>query len=462
MKKPIFITTSIAYINAEPHIGFLYELLAADVLSRYYKLRGDDVFFLTGTDEHGVKVAEAARAAGQEPQVWADETSAKFKDLGEQFNIEFDYFVRTTDPAHKAFVQKKWRQLNKTGVLVKKSYSALYCRGCEAFKQAIEIKDGKCAIHEITLEKVEEENYFLKISDYKSQILNWVNAVVFPESRRQEVINVLESGAYDEVSVSRPKEKYRWGVEVPGDSKQIMYVWVDALFNYLSGIELSGCKIDEVWPADIQIIGKDILKFHAVIWPALLLATGYELPKKLLVHGFINVDGKKLSKSSGHIVYPKELLERYGAEASRYLLFRQLNFYDDSNFAWKDFDAIYNGELANGLGNLVSRSIGLAKQVSYKHSAPESDGGKILDSTLGNNDFQLLLETINKLIADCDQIITISKLWEDTEQKVGQLDEIFNKLFVIAELIEPFMPNTAEEIRRQLKALDSKPLFPRL
>lgn len=464
--KKTYISTSIAYINAEPHIGFLFELLAADVLARYHKFGGDEVFFLTGTDEHGVKVFEAAKAAGQSPQEWADKTAGKFEALGKQFDIDFDYFIRTTDQSHKKFVQEKWQQLSKAGLLAKKKYTGLYCTGCEALKRGEEIVEGKCAVHEVRLEEVEEENYFLKIRNSKLEIRNWIKGAVYPETRRQEVLNVLESGSYDEVSVSRPKAKYGWGVEVPGDPGHIMYVWVDALFNYLSGIELSGRKIDEVWPADIQIIGKDILKFHAIIWPALLLATGYELPKKLLVHGFINVEGKKLSKSTGHIVYPRELLERYSvagefaADACRYLLCRQLNFYEDSNFSWEDFDRLYSGELSNGIGNLLSRTVGLAKKVNYKPSVNVS-AEKLLDKTLGKLDFHLLLETSAKLARDCDQAITSSQLWVDTEQKLAELKEVVDKLLVIAGLLEPVMPKTAKETRRQLQNLSAQPIFPR-
>jgi methionyl-tRNA synthetase len=468
VKKIRYLTTSIAYINGPPHIGHLYEFLAADILKRYYQLRGEEVMLLTGTDEHGVKVAEAAKAAGKAPQEWADETAAKFEALGKQFDINFDYFIRTSHPDHKKFVQEKWRQLAAAGLLEKKKYSALYCRGCEAFKQSAEIKDGQCTIHNQELEKVEEENYFFKISPFKSQISQWIDEAVYPETRRTEVRNVLESGAYDEVSVSRPRAKYGWGVEVPDDAEQIMYVWVDALFNYLSGAELSGRKIEALWPADTQIIGKDILKFHAVIWPALLLATGYELPRKLLVHGFINVEGKKLSKSTGHIVYPSELLERYGVEASRYLLFRQLNFYDDSNFSWEEFDAIYNGELANGLGNLLQRTVSLSKKFKTQGAVEAVDASGFekpypgLESDLPN--FAGELKSAISLIAEANEWFSRQKPWEweslDAQKKATLIDQ--SKLFKIAAILKPFMPETAQEIRRQLEELDPKPLFPRI
>lgn len=469
--KKTYLTTSIAYINAEPHIGFLYELLAADVLKRYRRLLGEEVFLLTGTDEHGIKVAKAAEKAKQPPQKFADKLSAKFKDLGQQFNIDFDYFVRTTDDQHVEFVREKWRELAKGDLLQKKTYSGLYCSGCEAFKTDSEIKDGRCLVHEIKLEKVEEENWFLVISYLRKRaIRDWIDSAVFPTTRRQEVINTLESGAYDEVSVSRPKAKNTWGVEVPGDPDQVMYVWVDALLNYLSAIEASGQKIDSLWPADIQIVGKDIVKFHAIIWPTVLLALGYKLPKKLLVHGFINVNGKKMSKTLGNVIAPKQLIDRYGVEASRYLLFRGLSFYDDSNFTWGDFDNLYNGELANGLGNLVARVIGLLTKSAVK----KEQIGRVFravekkyrpgQSLLRGDDFAGELKKVNRLLNEADKWITATKPWENEAILRGSLTgfSALRQLFEASYLLQPFMPKTAIEIRRQLTELDSQPLFMRL
>ncbi|QQG49899.1 MAG: methionine--tRNA ligase [Candidatus Berkelbacteria bacterium] len=456
MKKPTYITTSIAYINASPHIGFLFELLSADVIARYAKLKGEEVFFVTGTDEHGNKVAAAARDKKQEPQQYADDVSEEFAKLKRQFNLDFDYFVRTTNPKHQAFVTEKWLQLQKAGVLEKRTYKGLYCTGCEAFKTAADVNNGKCAIHETALEEVEEENWFLILSDeIKQRIKNWIEASVFPGTRRSEVLNVLSSGAYDAVSVSRPKAKNPWGIEVPGEPEQVMYVWVDALFNYISALHINGK--DKLWPADFQLVGKDILKFHAIIWPALLIVTGYELPKKLLVHGFINVDGKKMSKSLGNVVLPSQLLERYGVDGTRYLLLRQLNFYDDSNFVWSEFDAIYNGELANGLGNLVARVVGLARNFGLKTDSQATR----LDQT-GDLDFREELERVNGLIKETDRLITDNKLWVDLKGKRHLLEVAIHNLLIITRTLEPFVPATCDKIRIQLQELEVKPLFPRL
>ncbi|MDO8650400.1 MAG: class I tRNA ligase family protein, partial [Candidatus Berkelbacteria bacterium] len=252
------------------------------------------------------------------------------------------------------------------------------------------------------------------------------------------------------------KERYGWGVPVPGDESQIMYVWVDALFNYISALKIN--NKEDLWPADVQIVGKDIVKFHAIIWPALLIACGYELPKKLLVHGFINSDGKKMSKSLGNVISPHQLIERYGVEASRYLIFRGLSFYDDSNFTWSDFDHLYNGELANGLGNLVARVVGIGKKIG-KFELPDQTADP---TATGELDFKQSLEQANSLINKADGVITSEKLWENPTEKVSKFEEAVSYLVRASSLLSPFLPATAIEVLRQLKELDSKPIFPRL
>ncbi|MEK7548589.1 MAG: methionine--tRNA ligase [Patescibacteria group bacterium] len=471
--KPKFITTSIVYINAEPHIGFLFELLAGDILARYYRQLGQEVFFLTGTDEHGQKVAQAAQAAALSPIQFADQISASVLALKEKFNLSFDYFIRTTDPIHQQFVSECWSELVKSGQIARGRYQGFYCTGCEAFKLSGEIVNECCPIHNRPLEQVEEENYFFTPDkNSASKIEAWINRAVWPIGRRQDAINVLRSGTYDRISVSRPSSKNSWGVQVPGDPSQTIYVWFDALLNYLSVEKITGRKLH---PADIQIIGKDILKFHAIIWPALLIALGRQLPEKLLVHGFIQVDGQKLSKSTGHTVAPQELLDRYAvagdyaADAVRYLLFRQLSFDEDSNFVWSEFDAIYNGELANGLGNLVNRTVTLLKRYGKK-----SVGGAILTAiededikpnlALANADFSGDLESANFEVGQANEWLTRQKPWEWEAPTPLQLATFIDqrKLIQISYYLEPFMPVTAKEIRRQLITLEARPLFPRL
>lgn len=469
-----FITTSIAYINAEPHIGFLLELLSADVLTRYARLIGENVFFLTGTDEHGQKIEQAAKAAGLEPKQFADNVAEKFRALGKDFNISFDYFVRTTDEQHIEFVTNAWKKLEKAGVLEKRSYAGFYCVGCEAFKTEREIENGKCPIHEKEVEKIEEENYFLIIDkEKKNQIRAWLPAI-YPVGRRNEVESILDSN-YGEVSVSRPKDKLSWGIPVPGDENQVMYVWVDALLNYISAIEASNRSISEIWPADIQIIGKDILKFHAIIWPAILISLGYDLPNQLLVHGFVSVDGKKMSKSLGNVITPAQLVEKYGVEASRYLILRKLNYYYDSNFSWYDFNTLYSGELSNGLGNLVARTIGLlgkhpdSKSIVETKLAQARPEEYLEKSALKNSpdsapDFSKELNDINDLINAADGWISENKPWTWAEPTEENLTELFEKsnLVEISYRLEPFLPETAQKIRAQLKELKSEILFPRL
>jgi methionyl-tRNA synthetase len=458
MEKSLFITTSIAYINAEPHIGFLFELLGADVIARYHRLQGREVFFLTGTDEHGLKIAQKAEELGKKPQELADEVSSAFKKLCEDFNISNDYFIRTTSEAHKKFVQEKWQQLEEKGLLQKRTYKGHYCVGCEAFKTERELQDGKCVIHEKAVEITEEENWFFLLTKFKDQIEKWLESdVIEPAHKKNEVRNMLDG--LEDLSFSRPKDKLAWGVTVPGDDSQVMYVWADALWNYISGIEAAGKKPEELWPADIQVIGKDILKFHAIFWPAILSALGYELPKKLLVHGFINSDGKKMSKSLGNVIAPVDLKERYGVDGTRYLLLRQLNFYDDSNFVWDEFDSLYNGELANGIGNLTARVVGLSKKVGQHYEfGQESEELSVLD-------FAAILRRANELVSEADKIITENKLWEQIEtdtSKQNILKEVAEKIWKVSILLDPFIPTTSQEIRRQLTELDPKPLFPRL
>ncbi len=454
-----YISTAIAYINAPPHIGFLFELVAADVLARFQRQTGSEVFFLTGTDEHGTKVEQAAKAAALEPKAFADQLAAKFQALKEEFNLSVDYFVRTTDPEHIAFVTQAWTELQKSGVVDKRRYDGLYCTGCEAFKQEREIVGGKCVIHQTPVETISEENYFLLITEpTKDKIKAWAKTAILPETRVQEVLNVLDE--LNEVSISRPKAKLAWGIPVPGDNEQVMYVWVDALLNYLSGILAAGQTVEEYWPGT-QVIGKDILKFHAIIWPAMLLALGYELPTTLLVHGWINFGGEKISKSTGNVVAPAALKERYGVDGSRYLLLRQLNFYDDSHFSWEEFDNLYNGELANGVGNLVARVVGLLKKINQ----PIEKEISVASVDLATANFAGALKAINDEVNAADQAISASKLWENITEDIAKqekLAEIGEKVAALADLLEPFTPATASEIRRQLKELDPKPIFPRL
>lgn len=455
MTKPVYLTTSIAYINAEPHIGFLFELLAADVLKKQYQLAGEQVFLLTGTDEHGAKVARAAEDKNQDPQEYADQLSEKYRRLGRQFGIDFDYFIRTTEPKHQRFVQNCWRELGENGYLEKRTYAGFYCLGCEAFKTERELEGGNCLIHRQPVEKVTEENWFFLLSKLKSGIKKWLNgSVVEPPARLKEIRRLVEE--LEDISISRPAEKLSWGIPVPDDPSQVTYVWVDALLNYLSALEIVGQS--ELWPADVQIVGKDILRFHAATWPGILLALGRPLPKKVLAHGFIKVDGRKMSKSLGNVITPRQLLERYkNPEAIRYLLLRQLPFFEDGNFVWSEFDALYNGELANGLGNLAARLIGLRSLAKINSKIARTLSSK------PSYDFAALLNQANQALKEADRLISESRLWEGIEEKAATLDQATELFARAIDFLEPFMPETVKTIRRQfLTNEQSAPLFPRL
>ena len=358
MSKKFYIATSIAYTNALPHVGFALELVQADVLARYHRDLGDDTFFLTGTDEHGRKVAEAAEKLGKTPKDFTDELSDKFRGLTKALNVSNDDFIRTTDRTrHWPAVKDFWLELKEKGDIYKKKYQGLYCVGCEAFITKKDLKDGKCGIHQKEPEVVEEENYFFRLSKYSKEIERIIKTDkirIIPPARGNEMLAFMRQGLED-VSFSRPSKDLSWGIPVPGDETQTIYVWADALINYFSGAPGR-------WPADLHCVGKDIFKFHSLIWPGMLLSLGLPLPKAILVHGFITVAGQKMSKSLGNVVDPFELIEKYGADAARYFLLREIPPTEDGDFTIGKFEQRYNADLASGLGNLVARGITLSSK----------------------------------------------------------------------------------------------------
>jgi len=365
--KKFYITTSIPYTNALPHIGFALEAVQADVLARYHKKLGEGVFFLTGTDEHGLKIKKAAKAVKKTPQEFVDEISARFLELTKVLNISNDDFIRTTDKKrHWPAVKKLWLKLKDNNDIYKKKYKGYYCSGCEAFVTEKDLVQGKCPIHQKEPELIEEENYFFRLSKYLPVIKKEIekgDLKIIPQARQNEVLGYIKTGIED-VSFSRAKEKY-WGFEVPGDPSQIIYVWGDALPNYISaiGYEKETKQFKKLWPADVHCIGKDILKFHAVIWPAMLLSAGLELPKSIFVHGFINVAGQKMSKSLGNVVDPFELIKKYGVDTVRYFLLREIPSTEDGDFTREKFEQRYNSDLASGIGNLVARVNAMARDL---------------------------------------------------------------------------------------------------
>lgn len=452
-----YVTTAIPYVNAKPHIGTAIDYLYADILSRYYEQQGDDVLMSVGTDEHGTKVAQKAADMNISPQKLVDGLQPEFAKMRQDMNVGMErvYDTRTTDPEHKKRSQEIWKQLEAAELIYKAKYEGWYCSGCEAFLTETEAKemDYTCQDHNKPLEKLSEENYYLKVSDFTEQIREFVKKSVVPEFRANEILEMIRDGAKD-VSISRPKEKLEWGIEVPDDNSQVMYVWIDALSNYLTALKYPDQNWQsDFWPAKAQIVGKDILRFHAIIWPAMLLGLGLELPQTILAHGFINVDGKKMSKTLGNVVLPDEIISQYGTDAFRYYFSRHIPTFNDGDFTWEKFEAVYNGELANDLGNLVSRLANMIKKYDIKRADTEV--------SFDNNDLKLEMENFNlnkaieitwTRIQAANKNIEETKPWQlaksDTEKLHEVLNELWNEMLIIAYEIYPFMPTTSEKIKQ--------------
>jgi len=472
-----YITTSIAYTNAPPHIGFALELIQADVLARYNRIQGKDVYFLTGTDEHGIKVEKAAKDAGKTPQEFVDEISKKFQALTEVLNISNTDFIRTTDTKrHLPAVEKVWQKLQENNDLYKQKYKGFYCTGCEAFLTKKDLVEGKCPHHQIEPQIIEEENYFFRLSKYQDQLKEVIEKdelKIIPEERKNEILSFIARGLED-ISFSRSKERLRWGFSVPGDDKQVIYVWCDALTNYISalGFATNSDLFQKFWPADVHCIGKDILRFHAVYWPAILLSLNLPLPKSILVHGFITANGQKMSKSLGNVVDPFGLVEKYGQDAVRYYLLREIPTTKDGDFSYSKFEKRYNDDLAKGLGNLVARVIGLKFKIQsskFKITIKNSKFIEILEKVkkdyqeaIKNYKLNEALVVIWELIGFCDKYIEEKRLWEEKEENKQEIEELIVVIEEIANLLAPFLPGTSEKIKNQLESQTIEPLFPRI
>ena len=453
-----YITTSIPYVNGEPHIGHALEFLMADVLARTARANGETVLFSTGSDEHGGKIAEKAAELGLTPKQLADKMSATFSDLAKQLNISNDRFIRTTDAAHEQRSQLIWKALEKD--IYKAKYTGWYCVGDEAFftETEVEANKGVCPNHNRPYDKIEEENYFFKLSSYTKPVLEAIESGTFtilPDTRRNEILSLLRDGLED-ISISRPHDKISWGIAVPGDAKQVMYVWFEALMNYITVLGYPEHKdFKAFWPATTQVIGKDIIRFHAAIWPAMLLGLGLALPETLYVHGFITVEGKKMSKSLGNYVAPNEIIEKYGVDAFRYYFLRHIPSYGDGDFSWATFEAAYNNELANELGNAVSRTVAMIikYQAGIIGDIPpaEHDIAQYL-AALKECRFDKALDEVWQQVRGLNQYIDQEKPWELAKQNdPDHLREVLayqaSNLLEIADMLEPFMPVTAGKIK---------------
>lgn len=473
-----YVTTSIPYVNAEPHIGFGLEILLADVLARYHRQMNEKVLFSTGTDEHGGKIKEKSAELGVSPQEYADQVSEKFRQLNKTLNISEDRFIRTTHPAHEKAAQEIWRRLSDH--IYKGSYSGLYCTGCEEFvtEKTANQNQGNCPNHQKPYQKLEEENYFFRLSSFNDQVKNTISDGSFrivPDTKKNEILSVLNEGLED-ISISRPKSQLDWGIAVPGDDSQVMYVWFEALMNYITVLGYPDQPdFAEFWPADVQVVGKDILRFHAAIWPAMLLGLGLPLPKALYVHGFINVDGQKMSKSIGNVISPADVVNKYGVDAFRYFFLRHIPSYDDGDFSWAKMERAYNNELGNELGNLVHRVANMAVRylqgVIGDTPGPEHDIAQYHEA-ISNCRFDKAIEEAWLQVRGLNQYIDEQKPWllAKKQEEFDHLREVLayaaSCLIEIADLLTPFMPQTGEKIKAlfspgYIKGIP-EPLFPKI
>lgn len=482
-----YLTTAIPYANAAPHIGTAMDYLYGDILLRYQLLRGNDAKMSIGTDEHGTKVEQKAAANGKTPQQFVDDLQPEFQKMRQALDLNFGVpisqisqplakqsfdeqniiSVRTSDPEHVRRAQDIWRRLDKAGVIYKSTYEGWYCAGCEEFITETEARehDYICPDHQKPYEKISESNYYLKVSQFTDQIREFVKSSVTPEFRGRELLGLLKDGARD-VSISRPADKLQWGIPVPGDDSQVMYVWVDALSNYLTALGYPDENWhQDFWPANVEIVGKDILRFHAIIWPAMLLALGLPLPKRLMVHGFINVDGNKMSKSLGNVVSPLAIIDDYGLDAFRYYFVSHVPTFEDGDFTWEKFEAAYNGELANDLGNLVARVAAMIRKYFAGSLTFADETNELRDQAetlLGNYkvamdglDLNAAMTAIMDYIHELNQYIERSAPWQvakltDQTERNNRLTEIFstlvNGLLLTAKYLSPFLPTTAANI----------------
>lgn len=462
-KKTFFISTAIDYPSERPHLGHALEKIQADVLARYKKLCGFDVHFSVGTDEHGQKIQRYAQKANKKPQEFVDEISKYFRDLCKVLNISNDDFIRTTEKRHLKVVQELIKKIYEKGDIYKGKYRGLYCVECESFYLPKDLTDNKCPVHRKALEMIEEETYFFKMSKYQKQLLEHIQKnknFIVPESRRNEILSRLKEPLQD-LSISR--KTVEWGIPLPFDKELNLFVWIDALINYLTAIDYPNDKFRKFWPADVHVIGKDIIWHHSVIWGSLLLSLGLPLPKTIFVHGFITVDGQKMSKSLGNVIDPFELVEKYGTDAVRYYLLREIPSTEDGDFTYKKFEQRYNSDLASGIGNLVARVSKMVDDIGFKKS-DNKEIKKEIDKTkkkykkaLENFKFNEALKVIWDLISFCDKYIEQTKPWEKKKGAKLVLNDLLFAIDNIVELLKPFLPETSQKIKKR-----TVPLFPRI
>ena len=458
-------------MNGDPHIGHAVDYCLADVCARYYRLLGDEVKFQAGTDEHGSKIAQKAEESGVEVKAFVDGKVDLFKGFIAKLNVSYTDFVRTTDEWHERRVQEIWKKLESH--IYKDSYKGWYCTGCERFVTDKEFDEnhGICPDHQKPYEKLEEENYYLRISDFKEQIRNAIESekmLILPDFRKKEILKLLDESP--DVSISRPKSQLKWGVTVPGDDSQVMYVWVDALSNYITVLGYPDNDISEWWPALAQFVGKDILRFHAIIWPAMLIGLGLSLPQTIVSHGMILADGQKMSKSVGNVVDPMSVIEKHGLDAFRYFFLRHIDTFNDSDFTWAKFEDSYNNELANDLGNLVQRLATLASKNDIRSIGEIKPlFSKEYCELMNKFEFAKAFDCVWEKIQALNKSIDEEKPWAMAKNGENEkLEECLNRL--IAELLNvnleltPFIPDTCSKISDVFSDVimpPKTPLFPK-
>lgn len=476
---PVYITTAIDYVNAPPHLGHAYEKIATDALARFYKLLGHEVFFLTGTDEHGIKIEKNAKAKNLIPKQFVDPIAQCFQDTWALCGLNYNRFIRTTEAEHYEVVQAIWQKLFTQGDIYKASYIGRYCPGCEAFLTERDLNEkGECVIHLRKPDDVEEENYFFKLSAYKDRLKQYIEqnpSFVQPEFRRQEVLKMLDE--LEDISVSRSKKSVTWGIEVSDDSEQVIYVWIDALSNYLTGLDYlkNPQQFSHFWttpdgePNAIHIIGKDILRFHAIYWPALLMAASIPLPKTIFAHGFITLAEAKISKSLGNVIAPQDVLTHFNlpnADALRYYLLTATSFGQDGNFTMDDFKLRVNSDLANNLGNLLNRTLSMLQK--YNHGVtPEfaenpyfdlialAPWAETIKKAYLNYDLKLAAELVLSRVDAANKLINEAEPWTlfkegQTEKLNALLYSLLESLRQVALLLSPMTPYLSDAILNQL------------
>lgn len=469
----VYICTAIPYVNGNPHIGHAMDYLLSDAYARFRRNLGDEVRFQVGTDEHGNKVYSTAQQNGLPVEEYAAQNSRKFQEFVQKLNISYTDVIRTTDPEHVRRCQEIWQKLSPH--IYSAEYDGWYCEGCERFitQKEYDETSGVCPDHQKPYERLAEKNYYLRISDFKDEIRAQIESdqmKILPEFRKQEMLHLLEDTP--DISISRPKKQLSWGVPVPGDDSQVMYVWVDALSNYITVLGYPDQDISDFWPATAQFVGKDILRFHAITWPAILLGLGLPLPQNLVSHGHVLSNGQKMSKSLGNVIDPIEVVDRHGLEAFRYYFSRHIDTFVDSDFTWEKYDDAYNNELANDLGNLVQRLATLCNKNSV--SGVAVDNGELAPeyiALMGNFEFSKAFDYAWTRVRELNKDIDQAKPWElakngETDKVQQVLHELVVKLVATARLLEPFLPETSARIYQIFGAegviqRPETPLFPK-